>query len=154
MTKLENDLYSLGRSFHYFYGALTAIIVALPLVDRTLVLLPPVLGQRTAASVAGTIAAIALIGHDYLHPKDPSIHGIPTGAVYLIAGVLLTIGYVAVAELVQQRLPLSPVLDTAFIVWYVILYSVFALGMWKMAWRAYRTRDKEISLPIGDTLPN
>ena len=74
---------------------------------------------------------------------------LPIGAGYVVVGVLLTIAYVGVAELIQQRrLPVSPALDAVFIVWYVILYSVFALEMWQMTWRAYQMRDREIDLPI------
>jgi hypothetical protein len=133
MTKLEKDLHSIAGSIYRFYGTLTATIVALPLLDRALGLLPPVLGQRTTASVAGTIVAIALIGYDYLRSKEAGTDArLPIGAGYVLVGVLLTIAYVGVAELIQQqRLPVSAALDAVFIVWYVILYSVFALGMCK-----------------------
>ena len=152
MTKVEKDLYSIGRSVYRFYGTLTAIIVALPLLDRVVALLPPTFEQRTVASLAGTIIAIALIGYDYLNPRDPSIHGLPTGALQIIVGVILTIVYVGAAELIQQsRVQISTPLSTVFMVWYVALYGLFALGMWKMGWRAYRTKDQDIDLPTADT---
>ena len=48
-------------------------------------------------------------------------------ALYSLAGVLRTIGYVIVAELAQPRLPLPAALDALFIAWHVILYNIFCI---------------------------
>ena len=150
MTKLERDFASISRYMPVFYGALTAAMAALPLFDRALELLPPVLEQRTVASLAGTITAIALIGRSYLKSQEAGRDSpLPIGTKLLIIAVLLTVAYVGVAEYIEQyQLTVSFTLEVAFIVWYVSLYGLFSLGMWQMAWRAYKMRDAETELML------
>jgi hypothetical protein len=148
MTPIERDLEVIGWFIPGFFGLFGIIVAALPLVDRDIGALPTVLRHQDIASILASIAAYAFVIRYYL-TKRRSFRtqvAFPTGATLVAESVLLTVGYVGVADfLIRNHIRTSPLAEVGLIFWYMAIYSTLAVGLWQMAWRAYRTRDKEIN---------
>jgi hypothetical protein len=148
MTPIERDLEEIGKFSAGFFGLLGIVVAALPLVDLLVRALPRVIRHQDIASTLASIAAYAFIGGHYLSKRRAFRieESFPTGAKLVIMSVLLTVGYVGVADvLIRNSIRTSPFAEVGLILWYVAIYSALTLGLWQMAWRAYKTRDKEIN---------
>jgi len=147
MTPIERDLETIGWFIPGFFGLLGIIVAAFPFLDRDLGALPTALRHQDIASILASIAAYALIVTHYFTQRRAFRTGaaFSIGATSIAASVLLTVGYIGVADfLIRNNIRTSPLAEVGLIVWYVTIYCALTMGLWQMAWRAYRTRDKEI----------
>ena len=149
ITPIDRDLEAIGWYIPVFFGLLGIIVAALPLVDWDLSALPTVLRNQDIASILASIAAYALIARHYLTTRRRAFQtqaAFAMGAALVAASVLLTAGYIGVADfLIQSHIRTSPLAEVGLIFWYVAIYCAMTMGLWQMARRAYKTRDKEIN---------
>ena len=151
MTEIEKDLKRISLFIPRFFGALSAVVAALPLLDQALDILPPTIRYRSVATFLTTITAFAIIGGDFLKLRKSDMQtpgaktSLATGSFMLISGVLLSIAYVGFADFLH-----SAGRDTNWyeeiiaIFWYIAISASFARGLFQMAIHAYLTRDISI----------
>jgi hypothetical protein len=148
MTRIERDLEDIGRVVPGLFGLLGVATATLPIVDRLFGALPTVLRHQNVASVLASTTSFALIGGHYLSKRRVvrALHArFPTGLALVMTGVSLSVGYVGVTDvLIQNSIGTFPLAEAGLILWHVAIYSALTLGLWQMAWRAYKTKDKPI----------
>lgn len=148
MTPIERDLEEIGRFIPGFFGLLGTIVAALPFVDKLFGAFPAVLHHQDVASILASIASFAIIGGHYVSKQGALIveTAYPTGLLLVAASVILTVGYIGIADFLNRTSIRTSVLgDGVLVLWYVAIYSTLTMGLWQMAWRAFKTKDKEIS---------
>ncbi len=154
-TEVEKDLRRISLFIPRFFAGLSAVVAALPILDRVLDVLPPVIRHRDIATVLATILAFAIIGGDFLgRRRSPGeklqrmldewygrkTAGLSTGTWMLLFAVLLTVGYVAFADSIGTTATNS-IEEAGAIVWYLAIYGCLTKGLWQMSLRAYATRE-------------
>ena len=148
MTEIEKDLRQISLFIPRFFGVLSAVVAALPLLDQALDILPPTIRYRSVATFLTTVTAFAVIGGDFLRlRKSEEISQgaktrLATGSFMLICGVLLSIAYVGFADYLHAAgRETNWYEEIMAIFWYIAIYASFARGLFQMAIHAYLTRD-------------
>jgi len=148
MTEIEKDLKQISLFIPRFFGVLSAVVAALPLLDQVLDILPPTIRYRSVATFLTTVTAFAIIGGDFLRLRMSDVISqgaktrLATGSLMLICGVLLSIAYVGFADYLHAAgRETNWYEEIIAIFWYIAIYASFARGLFQMAIHAYLTRD-------------
>jgi cytochrome bd-type quinol oxidase subunit 2 len=148
MTEIEKDLRQISLFIPRFFGVLSAVVAALPLLDQALDILPPTIRYRSVATFLTTVTAFAIIGGDFLRLRKSGAISqgakarLATGSFMLFCGALLSIAYVGFADYLHAAgRETNWYEEIIAIFWYIAIYASFARGLFQMALHAYLTRD-------------
>ncbi len=158
MTQIEKDMKAISLFAPRFFGLLSVLIAALPILDRLVDLLPPILRYRDLASALATIAAYAVIATDIVNrqrnPLSATIHKAimnrlgkrpSTGGTLILFGVLAALGFIRFADpILLSGSSTTPNEEAIGIALYIVTYVLLALGFWWLSLIAYDRRNRPI----------